>query len=320
MKFKIIFLLIILDFLALIIGLNFGSSGFGLFDFNTLESQTAEKIIIDYRLPRTLVAMSVGMALAASGCVMQAIFRNPLADPYILGVSSGASVGAAFVIIVGFASTLNIAFFSFLTAVTATFLVYNIAKKGTDVPILKLLLAGVAMAYFLSGMTSLLIYLAAKDMQQVVFWIMGGFWTASWLKLQILLIPTVIGVIFSLYNSWKLNAVLLGEEHALSVGLNVESFKKKMIVVSALLTSVAVSVSGAISFVGLIIPHAMRLIVGEDNRILFPASVLCGAAFMPLVDVIARVLTEGEIPVGIITALLGAPFFVYLLRRSDYDA
>jgi len=318
MKFKIILLLVVIDLLALIIGLNFGTSGFGVFD--SIDNQTAEKIILGYRLPRTLVAMSVGVALASSGCIMQAIFRNPLADPYILGVSSGASVGAAFVIIIGLASTLNIAIFSFLTAVASTFVVYNIAKKGTEIPVLRLLLAGVAMAYFLSGITSLLIYLAAKDMQQVVFWIMGGFWTASWLKLQILVLPITLGVLFAVYNSWKLNAVLLGEEHALSVGLDVESFKKKMIIVSALLTSVAVSVSGAISFVGLVIPHAMRLIVGEDNRILFPASVLCGAAFMPFVDVIARVLTEGEVPVGIITALMGAPFFIFLLRRSNYDA
>jgi iron complex transport system permease protein len=311
MRVKFILFLITLDIVALIIGLSFGSSGIGFLD---LDNPTAQRIIWDIRLPRTLLAMSVGMALAASGCIMQALFRNPLADPYVLGISSGASVGAALVIVIGFASTLNITMAAFGASLITAFTVYNIAKIRGVLPAYTLLLAGVAMASFLSGITSLLIYTAARDMQQVIFWIMGGFWTADWFKLKILLIPVIAGIILASYSSWNLNAVLLGEEHALSVGLNVESFKKKMIVLSALLTSAAVSVSGVIGFVGLITPHAMRLVVGEDNRILLPAAVLCGAAFMPVVDVVARLITDGEVPVGIITALLGAPFFIYLLR------
>lgn len=318
MKIKLITLLITLDVLAIFAGLNFGSSETGIADL--LSNPTAETIIKDIRLPRTLVAMTVGMSLAASGTIMQSIFRNPLADPYILGVSSGASVGAALIIVTGFASTINITFSAFLLSLATTFAVYNLGKTKSGLPVLTLLLAGVAMAYFLSGVTSLLIYMAAKDMHQVIFWVMGGFWTANWFKLQVIVLPVIAGIIYSLYHSWKLNAILLGEEHAMSVGLNVEVFKKKMVVVSALLTSAAVSVSGVIGFVGLITPHAMRLIVGEDNRILLPSSIMCGAAFMPLVDVIARVTTEGEIPVGIITALMGAPFFIFLLRRSKHAA
>jgi iron complex transport system permease protein len=318
MKAKFIILLITLDLVALFIGLNFGSSGVDLFD--GLRDTTAKTIIVDVRMPRALVAMAVGMALAASGTIMQALFRNPLADPYILGVSSGASVGAALVIVAGIASAVNITTAAFLASLLTAFAVYRLGKTRAGLPVLTLLLAGVAMAYFLSGVTSFLIYIAAKDMHQVVFWVMGGFWTANWFKLKVITLPIILGVTFGLYNSWKLNAVLLGEEHALSVGLNVEVFKKRMIVVSALLTSAAVAVSGVIGFVGLIVPHAMRLLIGEDNRILLPSAILCGAAFMTLVDVIARLITEGEIPVGIITALIGSPFFIFLLRRGKYAA
>jgi len=318
MRIKLITLLIVLDILALFAGLNFGPSGMRIAD--VFANPTAETIIKDIRLPRTLVAMMVGIALATSGTIMQSLFRNPLADPYILGVSSGASVGAALIIVAGFASTINITLSAFLFSLATTFTVYRLGKTKSGLPVLTLLLAGVATAYFLSGVTSLLIYLAVKDMHQVVFWVMGGFWTANWFKLRVILIPVIGGIFYSLYHSWKLNAILLGEEHAMSVGLNAEVFKKKMIVVSSLLTSAAVSVSGVIGFVGLIIPHAMRLIAGEDNRVLLPSSMMCGAAFMPAVDVVARMITEGEVPVGIITALMGAPFFIFLLRRSKHAA
>jgi iron complex transport system permease protein len=315
MKAKIIFFLLSLNLLALLLSLNIGSSGIGIPD-----TPTAMVILKEIRLPRTLVAMLVGSALATAGCVLQALFRNPLADPYILGVSSGASVGAAAVILLGLASTIGITSAAFLLALTTAFIVYRLGVADSRTPLYTLLLAGIALASFLSGITSLLIYLAGRDMHQVIFWLMGGFWTANWLKVEVAALPVVGGVIYALYNSWNLNAILMGEEHALSVGLDVESFKRRMIAVSALLTSAAVSISGVIGFVGLIVPHAMRLIVGEEHRMLLPASMLCGAAFMPAVDVIARISTAGEIPVGIITALLGAPFFLYLLRRSRHVA
>ncbi|MFP3908432.1 MAG: FecCD family ABC transporter permease [Archaeoglobaceae archaeon] len=316
MKAKFILILILVDILAIFIGLNFGSSGVGVLDVNS--DSMARQIIMDYRLPRTLVAMSVGVALATAGCIMQSLFRNPLADPYILGISSGASAGAALVMVIGIASTVNITIGAFAASVATMFVVYRIGRVKSALPVLTLLLAGVAMAYFLSGVTSLLLYIGARDMHQIVFWVMGGFWTAGWFKFQVIILPVIGCVIYAIYSSWKLNAVLMGEEHAMSVGLNVESFKRKMIVVTALLTSVAVSVSGAIGFVGLVTPHAVRLVVGGDNRVLLPATVLCGAALMPVIDVVSRTATEGEIPVGIITALLGAPFFLFLLRRKKY--
>jgi len=300
--------------------LSLGSSSIGFYDvidiLNGVADDNTKAIILDYRMPRIITSMLVGSALATAGCAMQALFRNPLADPYVLGISSGASVGAAIVILIGIATTLNILFAAFISSLLTAFVVYKLGETKVGLPIYTLLLAGVAMASFLSGVTSLLVYLAGKDMHQVIFWIMGGFWTANWLKAEFIIIPIVASIIYVLINAWNLNAILMGEEHALSVGINVESFKKKIIGSASLLTSSAVAVSGIIGFVGIIIPHAMRLIVGENHRTLIPTTILFGAAFMPLVDLIARTATDGEIPVGIITALLGAPFFIYLLKRA----
>ncbi len=312
-------ILIVVDLIAFIAGIGIGSSGISFGDIIS-PTPTAFKIVFEYRLPRTLMAMIVGAGLAAAGCSLQALFRNPLADPYILGVSSGASVGAAFVILFGIASTVNIMVSAFAFAIVTSWVVYRIGRTEAGIPVYTLLLAGVAMAAFLSGVTSLLIYISAQDMYQVVFWIMGGFWTANWLKVEVILFPILLSSIYLILSSWNLNAILMGEEHAMSVGVDVESFKKKVIAVTALLTSAAVSVSGVIGFVGLITPHAMRLIAGENNKVLLPASLLAGAAFMPLVDLLSRTVTTGELPVGIITALLGAPFFLYLLRRSKIAA
>lgn len=314
-NYAILGLLIIVGLASIILSVSVGSSDINFWDVvKTIfgDENATLKSIVDFRLRRTILAVIVGAALTTAGCAMQSLFRNPLADPYILGVSSGASVGAALVILLGFASSLNIITAAFFSAIITVYLVYQLGKTSTY----SLLLAGVAMATFLSGITSLLIYLAGKDMHQVVFWIMGGFWTASWLKVKIVLLPVFVGIVIVVYNSWKLNAILLGEEHAASVGVDVNRLKRIIITFAALLTASAVSVSGVIGFVGLIIPHAMRLVVGEDNRILLPTAILFSAAFMPLVDVVARTAVSGELPVGIITALLGAPFFIYLLRRG----
>lgn len=314
-NYAILGILVIAGVVAFVLSVSVGSSHINFGDVIKAafgEGSATMKSIVDFRLRRTVLAVVVGAALATAGCAMQSLFRNPLADPYILGVSSGASVGAALVILLGFASSMNIITAAFFSAIITVYVVYQLGKTSTY----SLLLAGVAMATFLSGLTSLLIYLAGKDMHQVVFWIMGGFWTASWLKVKITLIPVLAGVAAVFHNSWKLNAILLGEEHAASVGVDVKRLKRTIIAFSALLTAAAVSVSGVIGFVGLIIPHAMRLVVGEDNRILLPAAILFSAAFMPVVDVVARIAVPGELPVGIITALLGAPFFIYLLRRG----
>jgi iron complex transport system permease protein len=312
MRAKFLLVLIVIDILALITGLGMGSSDVGFKDIMAWVSGDAPPTIVailkDIRLPRTLLALSVGASLATAGCSLQALFRNPLADPYILGISGGASSGAALMILLGIASTINIIFAAFLFAIFTAFIVYRLGMSDGKLPVYTILLAGVAMASFLTGITSLLIYIAGRDMYQVVFWIMGGFWTANWFKVKVVFVPMVLGILYMVYQSWNLNAILMGEEHAMSVGLSVEDFKRRIIIASALLTASAVSVSGVIGFVGLITPH----------EILLPSSILAGAAFMAFVDIPARMITEGEVPVGIITALLGAPFFLYLLRRGEY--
>ncbi len=318
-KLKVVAIIALL-ILSPLISLSVGPANVGLGDIvgavtNTLKGEKkemVERVVFEYRLPRTILAMLVGIALASSGCAMQALFRNPLADPYILGVSSGASVGAAVSIVFGIEASYGIILPAFLFSLLSVYVVYSIGRDST----FSLLLAGVAVGSFLSGLTSLLIYLSANDMHKVVFWIMGGFWTASWSKVFVILPSIAIALPLLLLNSWNLNAILMGEEHAVSVGVDVGNVKRVVVGSVALLTAAAVSVSGIIGFVGIIIPHTMRLMFGDDNRVLMPASILFAAGFMPGVDVVAKNLTTGEVPIGILTSMLGAPFFVYLLRRE----
>ncbi len=304
--------------LSFIVSISIGSSGIGIMEiFRGLNGDYSGNIqnILDYRLRRAVLAVLVGVSLSSSGCAMQSLFRNPLADPYILGVSSGASVGAAIAILSGHGSSTGIITLAFISALITVYAVYALGKGSTYF----LILAGIAMATFLSGVTSFLIYISGESLRNVLFWIMGGFWTANWMKVKIAFVTAIFGVSVIIYNSWRLNALLLGDEHAMSIGVDIRRLKRAIISATALLTAGAVSVSGVIGFVGIIIPHTARLIFGEDNRVLIPASMLLSAVFMPAVDVAARVSVPGEIPVGIITALLGAPFFIYLLRRRRYE-
>jgi len=303
---RMIALLAFLLLFSFLLSLSYGSSGF-------ISSSTLYSKILDYRLKRVILSAVVGASLASAGCAMQSLFRNPLADPYIIGVSSGASAGASLAIVLGLASSsLNLMLFAFFSSLLTVYVVYRIGGSTTT----SLLLAGIAVATFLTGVTSFLIYIAGESMRVVIFWIMGGFWTANWMKVKLTLASAVIGIALLYIFSWRLNALLLGEEHAESVGIDVGRFRAIIIAISALLTASAVSVSGVIGFVGLIIPHTMRMILGFDNRILIPFSVLFAMGFMPLVDLVARVIVPGELPVGIITSMLGAPFFIYLLRRG----
>ena len=316
--FRVIAVLILLNIASLLLGLCVGSAVSPMDTLKSLfsEESVVKEIVVNYRLPRTLMTMVVGASLAAAGCAMQAFFRNPLADPYILGVSSGASVGAATAILLGLATTYNLIIFAFASSLVTAFLVYRLGKSSFLNEGYAILLAGIAVASFLSGLTAILIYLAGESMHKVVFWIMGSFANPRWEKL-IFSAPFAIACIaYLLLNTWNLNAILLGDEHAMAVGLNVSAFRKKIIAAVSLLTSAAVAVSGVIGFVGIIIPHTMRLIVGESHQRLLPAAILFGSAFMPIVDVIARTAVSGELPVGAITAMIGAPFFVYLLRRG----
>ncbi len=280
-------------------------------------STAEETIIFQIRLPRIILGMLVGAALAIAGATMQGLFKNPMADPFIIGISSGAALGATLAIVLGayIFGIYTIPLMAFLGATTAAFVVYNIARVGGKVPVETLLLAGIAVGSFLSAITSFMMYISGEHLHQIVFWMMGGLWVSDWAQVRMALPLICVGMMILYFFAKDLNVMLLGEEPAQHLGIGVESLKKIMLICASLVTAVAVSVSGLIGFVGLIIPHMVRILTGPDHRILLPASALVGGIFLIWADTLARtIITPTELPVGIITALFGAPFFVYLLR------
>jgi iron complex transport system permease protein len=277
-------------------------------------------IVLRLRLPRVLAAMLVGCALGLSGSTMQGLFKNPLADPFIIGVSSGASVGAAAAMLLGLAWTKAGAFAiplaAFAGGMGSLLLVYSLSGSGGRRSTLSLLLAGTAVSTFLGAVVALLTFFSGEQLQQVVFWMMGGFSGRNWLHVLSMLPWLAVGGAVIIWHARDLDALSLGEEQAYYMGVNVEKVKARLLAASALLAAAAVSVSGLIGFVGLVVPHAMRLIGGPSHRWLLPASALAGAVFMVASDLLARVvLAPVELPVGLVTALVGGPFFLYLLKR-----
>ena len=277
-------------------------------------------IIMDIRLPRILLAALVGCALAVSGVVMQGIFRNPMADPFIIGLSSGAAVGASISILMGLSISIGIystPFLAFVGAGLTIFGVYFIARSRGKVKVETLLLTGIAIGSFLTAVTSFLMYMANEQFRFLFFWLLGGLNKASWNTLAIAFSLILLGVIIIQFFARDLNAMVLGEEPAMHLGIDTGSVKKILLIFSSLVAGTAVAFTGIIGFVGLITPHIMRILVGPNHRILLPASALAGAIFLIWSDTIARtILSPTEIPVGIITAFCGAPFFVYLLQKS----
>jgi iron complex transport system permease protein len=267
-------------------------------------------IIWDVRLPRVIAAALVGCALAVAGTAMQGLFRNSMADPYIIGTSSGGALGATLSIVL-FAGT-GRPVFAFAGAAIATFAVYIIARQGGKIPVETLLLSGVALSMLLSAFLSFLMYTAGRSLHQIMFWLMGGFWNVSWDDVIVAILIPVGCLIIYLYAR-DINIISLGEEDAIHLGVNVERLKQILLFVSAFLTGIAVSIAGAIGFIGLITPHVMRLIVGPDHRVLFPAAALAGGILLLWSDTLTRTFAN-DMPVGIITACFGAPFFIYLLR------
>lgn len=273
-------------------------------------------IIRSIRMPRILVAILVGASLSVAGAGMQGLFRNPMADPYIVGISAGAAFGAS----IGFLLHLHIMFVSlvaFTAAMCTSLLVYSLARVGGRVPVRNLLLAGIAVGYFLSAVTMLVMFLAREDVQQIVFWLMGSLSTSNWYKLQYILPISVIGGVGVYIHSRELNIFQLGEEQALSLGIDVERTKVYVLMFSSLITACSVAISGVIGFIGLVTPHMVRLLVGPDHKVLVPCSAVLGGSLLLWSDTIARtVIPPVEIPVGVVTALGGAPFFILLLRRG----
>jgi iron complex transport system permease protein len=277
-------------------------------------------IIMDIRLPRILLAALVGCALAVSGVVMQGIFRNPMADPFIVGLSSGAALGASTSILLGLSISIGIystPFLAFVGAGLTVFGVYFIARSRGKVRVNTLLLTGIAIGSFLTAVTSFFMYMANEQFRFLFFWLLGGLYKASWNTVAIAFSLILLGVIIIQFFARDLNAMVLGEEPAMHLGIDTGSVKKILLIFSSLVAGTAVAFTGIIGFVGLITPHIMRILVGPNHRILLPASALAGAIFLIWSDTIARtILSPTEIPVGIITAFCGAPFFVYLLQKS----
>ncbi|MDU9376584.1 Hemin transport system permease protein HmuU [Methanocorpusculaceae archaeon Sp1] len=301
----VLFLLLIVSIVATTC---IGVSGLSLWTFDPAMMQ---KLLFEVRLPRVLGAVLVGLGLAAAGCAMQGLFRNPMADPYIIGTSSGGALGAAFAIV--FLGGLFMPVLAFIGATASTIAVYMISLRNGRVAVETLLLSGIAVSLFLSAMLSFIMYISGNSLHQIMFWMMGGFWNVYWDDVMLgLLIPAACVILFVF--SRDLNVMALGEEEAVHLGVNTEKTKKILLLISSFITGIAVSIAGCIGFIGLIIPHVMRTIAGPDHRILLPASMMAGAILLMWADTAARTLPV-EIPVGIITAFLGAPFFLYLLRR-----
>lgn len=283
-------------------------------------------IIWQIRLPQIMLGVFVGVGLASAGTAMQGLFKNPLADPFIIGVSAGAAMGAVFSITIIskisiFEGFFIVPLFSFMGALLAVFLVYNIAKVKRKISVSNLLLAGIAVNFFLSALTSLMVFIYIKDARSVLYWLIGSLGGASWEDLQLAAPIIFVGLVVLIIYSKDLNIMLLGEESAQNLGVDVERTKKIILFFATLITAAAVTVSGIIGFVGLIIPHIMRLIVGPDHRILLPSSALAGGFFLIWCDTIARTEVLGAyIPVALVTSLFGGPFFIYLLWRKRFYA
>ena len=278
-------------------------------------------IILSIRLPRVLGAALVGAALAAAGVLLQGLLRNPLADPYVLGTSAGASVGA----VIGLVFAGALGFFlvpalAFAGAIASILIVWQLARVGAETPIVTLLLAGVVFSAFAGAIVTLLLVMNDRlqlRLASVLGWLMGGVSIVTWTQLAVSAALVAVAIAAALAVAWRLDALALGEETAAALGIDVERSKRGVVAIAALLTAAAVSIAGLVAFVGLIAPHAARLVVGPSHARLLPAAAIVGAAFVVLADMTARVIVApSELPMGVISGLVGGPFFFALLWRD----
>lgn len=286
----------------------------------------AVDIIWNIRFPRVLLAMIVGAGLALCGTVMQAFVQNPLADPYILGISSGASLGATFSIMLGIgtaslAGSMGVAFWAFIGALGAAGAVMILANLGGKISSAKLVLMGTVVNALCSACSNFIIYMASNSegIRSVTFWTMGSLASAHWDSLPLVGSITAAAAFFFIVQSRVLNTMLMGDEAAVTLGMNMKAYRGLYMVISSVLTGTLVATCGIIGFVGLIIPHIARSMVGSDHKRLLPVSILFSAIFLIWTDVLARtVIPNSELPIGIVTALLGAPMLMYMLLKKNY--
>ncbi|MDK0812937.1 iron ABC transporter permease [Clostridium perfringens] len=337
-KVFIAVLLILLFISSIILGISFGAFdippydvyrvflykvfGIKIGNLDEILNSTLFDIIWGVRMPRVLLGAFAGMALAMVGVIMQATIQNPLGDPYILGLSSGASLGATFSILIGFSGVLSsfgAPLGAFLGALMASIFVYFLARIGGRITPFKMILAGMVISSICSSLTSLIIFLSKDNegIRTVNFWMMGSLAGAEWSNIVLPIAISVIPLIYFFTQYRNLNLMVLGDETSITLGLNIEKHRKIYMILSSLITGVIVSVCGTIGFVGIMIPHIVRLIFGTDHKTLLPFSALVGAIFLIWADVIARcAITNMELPIGIITSVIGAPFLLWLMVKG----
>ena len=276
-----------------------------------------EKLVLHIRMPRVLTALCIGASLAMSGAALQGAFRNPLVGPQILGISSGAALGGCLAIFF-FSSMFAILGTSFLGGIVAIAAVYALSRVGGKNQVLVLVLAGVVTGAFFGSLLSLLTSFSDPNetLPAIVFWLMGSFATASYVKLATVIGPIAVGMAVLYLLRFRINVLSMGDEHAASLGVAVEKVRWALLACVALIVSSGVAISGTIGWVGLVVPHFARMLVGPDHRVLLPASALMGAIFMLWVDTLARSMTAAEIPLDVITSLIGAPIFALMLRKA----
>ena len=281
------------------------------------------EIIWELRLPRVLLATFSGAGLALCGTVMQASVQNPLAEPYILGTAAGASLGAVCAILFGSSSVflgLGVSFWAFVGAIVATIIVLSLSGKDNSVSAVRLVLAGAVVNALFGALANFIVYIAndAEGMRNAAFWTMGSLASARWDVIWLPIAAVCVVAVFFLFRIRQLNAMLLGEEAAITLGIDLAKERRIYLILTALLTGIIVSVCGVFGFVGLIVPHVVRMLWGNDHRYLLPRSLFAGAIFVIFADVLSRILlSSGDLPIGIITAIVGAPLFMHLLFRAN---
>lgn len=290
----------------------------GITNYNGISNIPEKAIILDIRLPRILMAATVGASLAGSGAVLQGLLRNPLVDPYILGISAGAAFGCA--ITIGFLPSWSVQTMAFIFGLLAVSLTYMVAKSQQEISRLPLVLSGVIVSAFFTALVSIVkILVDPHKLQGIIFWTMGSFSLSDWRNFKIALIGTIVGILPIVLMRWRLNVMSLSEEEAYALGVNVKRDRMIFILFSTFSAAVATSTCGIIGWVGLMVPHIVRMMVGPEHSVLLPLSLFGGAAFMIGADTLSRTFVGFDVPVGIITALTGAPFFVYLMRKKGKE-
>ncbi len=291
----------------------------GAGEFNVHLDEMTSVVVVDVRLPRILTAAAVGAGLAVSGAVFQGILLNPLADPYTLGVSAGAAFGASLALLLGIAwlGIWSVPVFAFAGAVATLLLVIYLTASSGELSSASLILSGIIVAAILSAGVSFIKYLADEQVGIIIFWLMGSFAAKTWAEVGLATGVLVLGLTISLFFSRDLNLLALGSRAAGSLGVSTRRVSLILLVTASLVAAVCVAVSGVIGFVGLLVPHMVRFVTGPDNRRLIPVSALLGACLLLCADTVTRAILPREVPIGVITALIGGPFFCYIFRKRQ---